>query len=113
MGLHREVEPFYHRPKIRRLVNLSNDELALLFSMRAEKITKALTGHIWWDSVKSVYWNEFIPLLARLYETMAEIQARYPTCEMQKYKYEGLIQIDPMPTENGFIDRLANGLKEL
>lgn len=100
--IEREVKPSYYRPKARRLIDLSNEELATLFAMRSSKITEELKGHIWWDSIKSVYWEQFIPMVANLYECMLELQARYPTCEMEKYKYAGLLQVEPVVTKNGF-----------
>ena len=83
--MNREIGPAYYRPKERRLIDLTNTELSLLFAKRAEDIRSKLKGHIWWDSSFITYWNKFLDLQDVLYEIMLEIQSRYPEHEIKSY----------------------------
>jgi len=85
MGVPRETKPAFFRLVTRRLVNLTNTELAMLFKLRAAEVEEALTGHVWWDCNKTVYWSRFMTLQDRLYEVMMEIQSRYPAREVREY----------------------------
>jgi hypothetical protein len=78
----RELDKSFHRPETRRLVDLTNSELTLLFQRRAKELAEALDGHIFWDNECIVYWNTFIKLQDYLYEVMMEIQSRYPAKEV-------------------------------
>lgn len=71
------LNPAPHRPETRRLAGLSNNELALLFKMRADAVAKELDGHSLWNNPFLVYWTKFINLQDSLYEVMMEIQSRY------------------------------------
>lgn len=79
----RELGPADHRPTVRRLSDLTNSELVLLFRKRAEAVAEELDGHSFWDSRFIVYWNTFIELQDKLYEVMMEIQSRYPEKEVK------------------------------
>jgi len=83
--MHRELDPAPHRPETRRLSDLTNSELTLLFNRRADAITKALDGHAMWNSSFIVYWPRFLELQDKLYEVMMEIQSRYPEKEVREY----------------------------
>jgi len=85
MSCNRETRPSFHRPMARRLVDLTNDELALLFEYRAKAVASELKGHVFWDSRFIVYWDKFIRLQDELYEVMLEIQSRYPKAEVKEY----------------------------
>ena len=74
----RQLEPADHRPKTRRLSDLTNTELSLLFKHRSEKISSELEGHSFWESPHIVYWSRFDTLQESLFEVMMEIQSRYP-----------------------------------
>jgi hypothetical protein len=82
----RETKPSFHRPVTRRLINLTNDELSLLFKLRADEVADSLKGHEFWDDNRIVYWNKFILLQDRLFEVMMEIQSRYPAKEVRDYQ---------------------------
>lgn len=101
----RETEAAPYRPKDRKLVDLTNEEIQALFNMRASKVKLDPKG--FWDCNKIVYWHEMIPLLMDLYEVMLEIQSRYPKSEICKYL--GAFDLLPVPAK--WI--LQNGLKEL
>lgn len=79
----RELSPANHRPNTRRLSDLTNDELVLLFRKRAKEVADELDGHSFWDSEFIVYWGQFIKLQDYLYEVMMEIQSRYPADEVK------------------------------
>lgn len=78
----RETLPAFYRPKDRRLSELSNEELRQLFDLRATKVFDKLDPRGFWENNKIVYWNTMIPIIAALYETMLEIQSRYPKEEI-------------------------------
>lgn len=77
----RELHETEHRPKTRRYINLTNEELAVLFKVRAAKIAELLEPHTFWSNNRIVYWSQFAPLQEDLYEVMLEIQSRYPSKE--------------------------------
>lgn len=82
----RETKDWFHRPKNRRLINLSNEELAELFKIRAKKISTGLKTHTMWDNNQIIYWSLYMKLQADLYEVMLEIQARYPANEVAHWQ---------------------------
>jgi hypothetical protein len=81
----RELDKSFHRPETRRLVDLTNSELTLLFQRRAKELAEALDGHVFWDNECIVYWSTFIELQDYLYEVMMEIQSRYPAKEVNEH----------------------------
>lgn len=81
----RETNPNFHRPETRRLINLTNDELAQLFRLRAKVVADNLDGHSFWDDDRIVYWPKFTLLQDRLFEVMMEIQSRYPQKEVRDH----------------------------
>lgn len=81
----RELGKAFHRPEIRRLADLTNNELVLLFRARAKELADELEGHTFWDSRFIVYWIRFIELQDYLYEVMMEIQSRYPEREVKEH----------------------------
>jgi hypothetical protein len=84
----------FFQPEERRLAALTNEELARIFEMRAKAVFFFLEKHVWWDSNRQVYWDKSIPLLNSLYETMLEIQSRYPGQEVREY-----MDLLPVPHE--------------
>ncbi len=101
----RETTHAPFRLKDRFYVNLTNEELQLLFNHRASKVQLDPKG--FWECDKIVYWSVMIPILMDLYEIMLEIQARYPRDEIMKYP--GAFDLLPVPVKW----MLKNGLKEL
>lgn len=83
----RETETAFYRPEIRRLVDLTNEELQMLFELRVSKIKIDPKG--FWDDNKTIYWNQMFEPLMKLYEVLLEIQARYPKKEICEYGHEG------------------------
>lgn len=82
--MQRETDLVFYLSEYRILSELSNEELQLLFNSRAAKIKLDET---FWDSDKTLYWNDLIPKLKALYEIMLEIQARYPKKEIEEGDY--------------------------
>lgn len=89
-----ELDPAPFRLITRRLVGLTNSELAMLFQKRANAVAEDLDGHVWWESPFLVYWNQFIELQDKLYEVMMEIQSRYPATEVKEF-YRTLPVVEP------------------
>jgi hypothetical protein len=85
MPFSREIKEHFHRPSKRRLINLTNTELSLLFKLRADEIAKDLDGHVFWEDARIVYWDRFIDLQDALFEVMLEIQSRYPASEVKEW----------------------------
>ena len=75
--LSREVKPALHRPQICQMVSLTEVELLMLFKHRADIIHAKLKNNAG-ISGPSLYWSELATLQNALYETMLEIQSRYP-----------------------------------
>lgn len=61
--------------------NLTNEEIQILFELRASKIKLDPKG-LWDDIRKVACWSMISPMKA-LYEMMLEIQARYPQRECE------------------------------
>ena len=79
------MQPASYRPETRRLADLTNSELVLLFKKRADAVAKELDGHSLWNSPFLVYWSKFMDLQDSLYEVMMEIQSRYPAREISDW----------------------------
>lgn len=80
MPIQRETEPAYFRPAVRRLKDLTNEELQQLYELRASKIKLDPEG--FWGNLRIVYWRQTIPRIDDLYEVLLEIQSRYPKSEI-------------------------------
>ncbi len=73
-----ELDPAFFRPETRRLADLTNSELGLLFRKRSDTIAAALDGHTPTQGTDYTSWTQFISRQDALYEIMLEIQSRYP-----------------------------------
>ncbi len=84
----REIEACYYRPELRRLINLSNEELRAIYDIRAAKVHYHLKPEGFWDNNQIIYWNSMMPAMTDLYEVLMEIQARYPISEVGKHGFD-------------------------
>lgn len=82
----RETEPAYYRPAQRRLASLSNEELLVLFQMRAAKAAAKIKPEGFWDNPQILYWGSDVrQAFLDLHEVMLEAQSRYPRSGILEY----------------------------
>lgn len=101
----KEMNKTFYRPEARPLAGLTNEELQLIFDLRAAKVKLDPKG--FWDDNRLVSWFDMPKLLESLYEVMLEIQSRYPQREI----YQGMKGI--LPILEAGRKALPCGLKEL